>query len=75
MSALRRSGLIDESRGQVTILDKRKLACMSQFDTDYLHARKLDFAVPSELGGRSDMPRPNGVIPSQANSPRMPRDD
>ncbi len=75
MSALRRSGLIDESRGQVTILDKRKLACMSQFDTDYLHARKLDFAVPSEFGGRSDMPRSNGVIPSQANAPRTPRDD
>ena len=44
MSALRRSGYIDESRGQITILDRHKLASLSQFDTDYLHMRRLDFA-------------------------------
>jgi DNA-binding transcriptional ArsR family regulator len=53
MSALRRAGLIDESRGQITILDRDRLTALSQFDTDYLHMRKLDFAAQPELAERA----------------------
>ncbi|KCZ65375.1 hypothetical protein HY36_03015 [Hyphomonas atlantica] len=53
MSALRRAGLIDESRGQITILDRDRLTALSQFDTDYLHMRKLDFVAQPELAERA----------------------
>lgn len=43
MSAMRKSGIIDEGRGVVSILDRDRLANMAHFDDDYLHFRKLDF--------------------------------
>ncbi|MDX1293560.1 MAG: Crp/Fnr family transcriptional regulator [Hyphomonas sp.] len=49
MSGLRQAGLIAESRGQVAILDKLSLARLAQFDADYLHIRRLDFASPTLL--------------------------
>jgi DNA-binding transcriptional ArsR family regulator len=50
MSALRKAELIDEQRGQVKILDRKRLAHLSQFDDDYLHNRRLQFLgrVPVE---------------------------
>lgn len=43
MSAMRRSGLISETRGgEITLLDRDRLARLSLFDTDYLHLKKLD---------------------------------
>jgi CRP-like cAMP-binding protein len=73
MSALRRSGLIDESRGQVTILDRRRMASMSQFDTDYLHMRKLDFALPSIPQDHSTEALSNGAMSSHPRGARPPR--
>ena len=75
MSALRRSGLIDESRGQVTILDRRRMESLSQFDTDYLHVRKLDFVARANLNGSSHSPLSNGAISSHTNHHRIPRND
>lgn len=43
MSAMRRSGLIAEDNGCITIVNRRRLERLSQFDPDYLHLRKLDF--------------------------------
>lgn len=43
MSAMRRSGLISEGRGgEITILDRDRLARLSLFDMDYLHLKKLN---------------------------------
>jgi CRP-like cAMP-binding protein len=75
MSALRRSGLIDESRGQVTILDRKRMESLSQFDTDYLHVRKLDFAAPADLRSVSHSSLSNGAISSHTHHPRVPRKD
>lgn len=42
MSAMRRADLITEGRGgEITIVDRNKLARLSHFDTDYLHLKKL----------------------------------
>lgn len=42
MSAMRRADLITEGRGgEITIVDRAKLARLSHFDTDYLHLKKL----------------------------------
>ena len=42
MSAMRRSGLISEERGSITLEDKDRLARLSHFDIDYLHLKKLN---------------------------------
>lgn len=43
MSAMRRSGLISEGRGgEITIVDRERLARLSLFDMDYLHLKKLN---------------------------------
>ncbi|MEM5517063.1 Crp/Fnr family transcriptional regulator [Henriciella sp. AS95] len=42
MSAMRRSGLIEEERGSIRLLDRERLSRLSHFDTDYLHLKKLD---------------------------------
>lgn len=44
ISALKRADLIDEASGILSILDRPKLVRLSQFDDDYLHARRLNFA-------------------------------
>lgn len=55
MSAMRRSGLIAENRGgEVTILDRERLARLSLFDTDYLHLKKLEL-VPANGEDRSQL--------------------
>ena len=42
MSAMRRADLITEGRGgEITIVDRTKLARLSHFDTDYLHLKRL----------------------------------
>ncbi|WP_300376902.1 Crp/Fnr family transcriptional regulator [Henriciella sp.] len=42
MSAMRRSGLIKEEKGSITLEDRDRLARLSYFDVDYLHLRKLN---------------------------------
>jgi CRP-like cAMP-binding protein len=52
MSAMRRSGLIEEGRGVIRILDRDRLAKLCHFDPDYLHLRRLDFAKSIEDAGQ-----------------------
>ncbi|MEQ8556906.1 MAG: Crp/Fnr family transcriptional regulator [Henriciella sp.] len=42
MSAMRRSGLISEEKGAITLEDRDRLARLSYFDMDYLHLKKLN---------------------------------
>lgn len=52
MSAMRRAGLIAEHRGgEITILDRERLAKLSLFDTDYLHLKKLDLVPLTDARG------------------------
>lgn len=44
MSQLKQDGMIKETRDSIRILDRDRLARLSQFDPDYLHIRKLAFA-------------------------------
>ena len=75
MSALRRAGLIDESRGQITIVDRDRLSCLSQFDTDYLHVRRLDFgAAPTRNGHMNGVPGPDSRRAEQAAPLPRPAD-
>ena len=61
MSALRRAGLIEESRGRVKILDADKLARQSHFDMDYLHMRRLDLLNGSDgMNGHAAAHNGNG---------------
>lgn len=56
MSAMRRAGLIAEHRGgEITIIDRDRLAKLALFDTDYLHLKKLDL-IPADMdrkGGKT----------------------
>ena len=44
MSAMRHSGLIEETRGVILIDDRERLARLCHFNTDYLHLRRLDLS-------------------------------
>ncbi len=46
MSAMRRSGLITEEKGAITLEDRERLARLSLFDMDYLHLKKLNLLNP-----------------------------
>ena len=75
MSALRRAGLIDESRGQITIIDRDRLSDLSQFDTDYLHIRRLDLGVaPARNGHMNGVPGPDSRRAEQAAPLPRPAD-
>jgi CRP-like cAMP-binding protein len=53
MSAMRHSGLIEESRGVILIDDRDRLARLCHFNTDYLHLRRLDLSKFPMANGAS----------------------
>ncbi len=73
MSALRRAGLIDESRGQVRILDPEKLARQSHFDMDYLHMRQLNLLDKTGLSGFAAHETNGGAYHGNGSLPGMAR--
>lgn len=54
MSAMRRSGLITEERGTITLEDRDRLARLSLFDVDYLHLKKLNLLSRDVVRNQTD---------------------
>lgn len=73
MSAMRHSGLIEESRGVILIDDRERLARICHFNTDYLHLRRLDFSKFSMPNGSSHItPHKNGKANGSGPSSSRP---